>query len=167
MRPAVRLSSSSPIAGRSAAVAALTAGAAIAVLAGCGRADPAVPPPAARAAAAPAVAPLVDAQGRPLPSTPPDGLASPTRLGLYATPEQVVRLRRALWDDVIEIAAPAVDGDRAVAETVAAVWHLQDADDHSADAPVLVSGADARVVAAVVDRLVEHGRTRVWQVVAR
>lgn len=65
------------------------------------------------------------------------------------------------------VAAPALADDRAVAETVAAVWQPQDADDHSAEAPVLASGTDARVVGAVLDRLAEHGRTRVWQVVAR
>lgn len=143
-----------------------------ALVAGCGGGTP---EPEARTSQAAAVSPLLaydpippllSDDGGVLPSAAAAAPADPgaaTRALRYATAAQAGQVLAALADRSLLVDAPCC-GPQAAESAAAAALALHRARGLDADAPVFVSGADARQAAAVADRLGELGLARVWTV---
>jgi hypothetical protein len=149
----------------------------VAVLAACGggsggaggagdaAATAAAPPGIAAPSTVQPLSPLLDDEGNLAPSDPaavPSDPAARTRAGRYATAAQARALEVALDQRVLRtVVEPAANQADAVALAVHLTYALQAAHDLPSSAPVLVQGADARLVAIVADRLADDGFTRV------
>lgn len=144
--------------------------AALLALAACGGGSDGEPATDDRrtAAAAPVIAPLLDDEGRVMPSDPAAVPADPgahTRAGRYATPAQAEQLEHTMGSTAISTEVDS-GGDAAAAADLAVLHvHGQQASHGLGnEAPVLVRGADLRLAAAVANRLQANGYTRVFLV---
>jgi hypothetical protein len=85
-----------------------------------------------------------------------------TRAQHYATPQQAQQLEQAHPDVLsVEVSCCGHEGAELAVQTV---YGLQAAHDKDKQVPVLVRGADARLVAYVANRLTEEGMTHVFAV---
>lgn len=125
----------------------------------------AVPASTPTAQAVRSLTPLLDDDGNLVPSDPsavPSDPAARTRAGRYATEAQAHALEVALDQRVLRtVVEPQANQADAVALAVYLTYALQAAHDLPSSTPVLVHGADARLVAIVADRLADDGFTRV------
>jgi hypothetical protein len=144
---------------------------ALALLQACGAGDEPAASGAAAGESEPArlsvVSPLLHDDGSVMPTAPSAAPADPgarTRLGWYASRAQASQMSSALGSDVIHLQVQGT-GAQALELDVAVAWGLQAAGNLSNDAPVLVSGTDLRQAAAVANRLIDAGMTRVFLVV--
>lgn len=141
-------------------------------LAACGGGDALAPDAQANVAdgreraSAAFVVPLVDDAGQPMPTVPAAEPSDPGARALFArhaTAAQAALLAFAMPAGhvpvVVQGSGHAAELEAAqVGEGMAAALNL------GADAPVLVTGDDARAVARVADRLVAEGHRLVWAV---
>lgn len=145
---------------------------ACAVSAGCGGGGSAESGTAAassqQAYAQAVIAPLLDDEGRVMPSDPsalPADPGSRTLSGRYATAAQAEQLEAALPDAVISIAVADTPDGAAAVESAALLAHgLRAAHDLDRDVPVFVRGTDLRRAASVANRLQAEGFRRVFLV---
>ena len=131
-------------------------------LTACGGSDE-VPTAALEAHASLLAAPLLDDDGRVVPSSPmllPADTGARTRNGQYASGLQAAELDRALRGGVLHVVVDEGGADQAVG----IARGLQAAHDLPDSAPVLVRGSSLREAAAVADRLADEGMTRVFLV---
>jgi hypothetical protein len=138
----------------------------VVLLAACGGDHPTA---AAEARAMPlTIAPLIDDDGNVMPTDPTAVPADPgaqTRARMYATAAQADQLEHAMKTRVISIeVGNEPDAAQAVDMAVMFAHGLQAVQNVGNDAPVLVRGADLRRAATVVNRLQEHGYSRVFLV---
>lgn len=155
-------------------IAAVAAGAALALLAACGGGldDPGTAPQASaagsRVQAQQVLAPLISDEGAPMPPVPaavPADSGARTRAGHYATEAQARALEAQLGSAVVRTDTDtATDDLTAVDLAVLMVYGQQDAHGLDRDTPILVRGRDLRLAAAAANRLGEHGYTRVFLV---
>jgi len=146
-----------------------TALAVLLALSACGGSESGTEDGTARAAAAPAVtAPLLDDEGRVMPSDPAAVPADPgarTRAGRYATPSQAAQLEQTMGSAAISTPVDAGGDEAAAADlSVLVAYGLQAAHELDNHAPVLVRGANLRLSAVVANRLEANGFTRVFLV---
>lgn len=120
------------------------------------------------AAAAPVIAPLLDDEGRVMPSDPAAEPADPgarTRAGRYATPAQAEQLERTMDGAAISTGVDSGGDEPAAAKrALLSAQALQTARALDHDAPVLVRSANLRLAAVVADQLEARGYTRVFLV---
>lgn len=123
----------------------------------------------AQVTTAPAItAPLLDDEGRVMPSDPAAVPADPgarTRAGRYATPAQAAQLEQTMGSTAISTPVDAGGDEAAAADlSVLVAYGLQAAHELDNHAPVLVRGANLRLAAVVANRLEANGFTRVFLV---
>lgn len=122
------------------------------------------PPPSTAQATNPTPL-LLDDEGQPLPGTlRPADAGAWTLNDRYATPAQAQALATALGDAAVQVGTECC-GDDAVDRAAGMVWALQAAaGPGTSRLHVLVRGADERLAAATVNRLLQGGLRDVWLV---